>query len=159
MFIANYFDGGNKIGNIEPQHIVGQKCSETINNVSPQFEEIFNQAKVAEMESLNLIAGMGYRKALEFLIKDYLIIHKKESKEEIEKTLLGRCINQYIENPKVKELAKRTAYLGNDETHYVRTYGDKDINDLKKLLDLTVHWIIYDIETDKALSEDLVKRK
>jgi hypothetical protein len=159
MFIATYtpIRGTENffLLKVEPQRFIEEECSSTIKRISPSFERILNQARAAESESLDLIAGMGYRKALEFLIKDYLINHKDANREEIESKFLGRCINEYIENPKIKELAKRTAYLGNDETHYVRTYQDKDINDLKRLLDLTLHWIIYDIETDQALAEEI----
>jgi hypothetical protein len=31
--------------------------------------------------------------------------------------------------------------LGNDELHYVRKWENKDINDLKKLIDATLHYI------------------
>ena len=47
--------------------------SDTIKGVSSSFEEIYNQAYCAEQLSLNQICGTGYRKALEFLIKEYLI--------------------------------------------------------------------------------------
>jgi hypothetical protein len=40
--------------------------------VSPEFEAIYQQAIEAESRSLDKIAGMGFRKALEFLVKDYL---------------------------------------------------------------------------------------
>jgi hypothetical protein len=38
-------------------------------------------------------------------------------------------------------VASRAAWLGNDETHYLRTWEDKDLTDLKKLIELTVQWI------------------
>jgi hypothetical protein len=42
--------------------------------------------------------------------------------------------------------------LGNDETHYVRKWADKDLNDLKNLISLTRHWIEMD-----QLTKDFVK--
>ena len=36
------------------------------------FLTIYNQSLSAEDNNLDQIAGIGYRKALEFLIKDYL---------------------------------------------------------------------------------------
>ena len=52
------------------------KISERVSALSPDFVRISNQANEADTHSLNEITGIGYRKALEFLIKDYCI-HKK----------------------------------------------------------------------------------
>ena len=41
----------------------------SVEELSPQFAELYNQAAAAEAYSLLDIAGMGYRKSLEFLIK------------------------------------------------------------------------------------------
>jgi hypothetical protein len=48
---------------------------------------------------------------------------------------------------------KRAAWLGNDETHYVRKWEDKDLNDQKSLIEVTVHWIEMEAITNKILSE------
>lgn len=32
-------------------------------------------------------------------------------------------------------------WLGNDETHYVRRWEEKDLSDLKRLISMTVSWI------------------
>ena len=47
--------------------------STIIKDISPSFDSIYNQAFCAEQLSLDQICGVGYRKALEFLIKDYQI--------------------------------------------------------------------------------------
>ena len=59
------------------------KLPENIEKVSPVFVEIYSQATVAEAEVLNQIAGVGYRKAAEFLIKDYAISKNKDDEEKI----------------------------------------------------------------------------
>ena len=120
-----------------------------IEEISESFIKIYNEANIAEANDLNEIAGMGYRKALEFLIKDYLIHKNSEIKEEIEGKLLGRCINEYVENPKIKNMAKGATWLGNDETHYIRKWIDKDINDLKNMINLTVYWINFELATEE----------
>ena len=51
------------------------------------------------------------------------------------------------------EVAKRAVWLGNDETHYVRVWADKDVNNLKHLIDLTIRWIENEIETERVLQE------
>ena len=40
-------------------------------------------------------------------------------------------------------------WLGKDETHYVRIWNDKDIEDLKMLMQLTVYWISRELLTRK----------
>ena len=102
---------------------------------------IYNQAFAAEQQNLTEICGVGYRKALEFLIKDFAIKNTPDKKEEIEKKLLGKCIADYIDDNRIKSVAKRAVWLGNDETHYVRKWEGKNLSDMKKLIDLTQHWI------------------
>lgn len=126
--------------------------SDTIKAISVDFCEIYTQAEKAEQHGLNLVAGPGYRKALEFLMKDYACMLQPDQKGAIEKMLLGLCISTYIKSDQIKAIAKRAAWLGNDETHYIRKWADKDLNDLKKLISLTLHWI----EAEK-LSQDIIK--
>lgn len=45
------------------------------------------------------------------------------------------------------------AWLGNDETHYVRKWEDKDLKDLKKLISLTIHWIEMDALTVEVIAD------
>ena len=127
--------------------------SDHIKTLSPNFVEIFNQAYFAENHELLEICGVGYRKALEFLIKDYLIKRKPEKEGEIKKKFLGKCIKEDVENIKVKKVAKRAVWLGNDETHYVRIWQDKDIENLKDLIDLMVSWIESEEKTKKYKQE------
>lgn len=123
---------------------------ENIKKLSSNFCEIFNQAYVAEQMNLNEIAGIGYRKALEFLIKDYCIDKNKEQEEKIKKEPLSQVITNYILSDKIKNLAKASIWIGNDETHYVRKYEDKDIKDLKRFISATVAYITYELIADSA---------
>jgi hypothetical protein len=113
----------------------------TIRTISPGFVLIYTEAGAAEADDLKQIAGVGYRKALEFLIKDYCVHTRPSSEEEIKQSFLGTCINNFVDDPRVKECARRAAWLGNDETHYLRRWADKDMNDLKLLIELTIAWI------------------
>ena len=130
------FNGETSIGNL-----IGKEFSETIKSISENFIIIYNQAFSAEQQNLTEICGEGYRKSLEFLIKDYAIHNKPTEKEKIEKKLLGPCIADYVDDNRIKTVAKRAVWLGNDETHYVRKWEGKNLEDLKKLIELTVHWI------------------
>ena len=130
------FDGRTSKG-----EIVGREFSETINNISASFTVIYNQAFAAEQQNLTEICGVGYRKALEFLIKDFAIKNAPDKKEEIENKLLGKCIADYIDDNRIKSVAKRAVWLGKDETSYVRKREGKNLSHMKKLIDLTLHWI------------------
>jgi hypothetical protein len=142
------FTGETSIGSF-----IKATVSETIEGISPNFSRIYNQAYQAEQSDLTEVCGMGYRKSLEFLIKDYLIKKNTSEKSNIEKQMLGACISRYIENSRIKESAKRAAWLGNDETHYIRTWNDKTLSDLKQLIDLTRYWIEMEELADKLERE------
>ena len=125
---------------------------ECIKTLSPRFEKIYNQAKHAEELDLDEICGVGYRKALEFIIKDYCKGENPSAIVAIEKNELGKCITDYIEDEDIKNCSRRATWLGNDETHYVRKWNGKDIEDLKMLIDLTVFWISKKLTTKKYLA-------
>lgn len=128
--------------------------SNIISELSPNFCEIYNQAYIAEQTNLMQICGTGYRKSLEFLIKDYLISTLPEDQHEaIKNKFLNNCIRDNISNINIKTVASRTVWLGNDETHYTRKWEDKDINDLKSIIELTLHWIESEIRTQKLLED------
>ena len=141
-----------------PHH--NRSFSETITSISSEFVSIYNQAFTAEQMNLDSICGVGYRKALEFLIKDYAISTTKESEHEnIKKLQLMPCLNQYIKDTRVNEIAKRAIWLGNDETHYVRKWDERSLKDLKGLIDLTLYWIESEIKSNEILSEMPEKTK
>jgi len=102
---------------------------------------------------LDQIAGVGYRKALEFLVKDYCILLDPTSRDAIQNEFLGATIDRRVTESNVKQCAKRAAWLGNDETHYVRKWEDKDISDLKILIALTMNWIRSAVLTEKYLKD------
>ncbi len=126
---------------------------EEISKISPNYITIFSQSASAEGHQLDQIAGVGYRKALEYLIKDYAIHKNPDDEEKIKSSLLGNCIRNYVDDANVKACAARAAWLGNDETHYVRKWEEKDIKDLKILLKLTEAWISNNLLTEKYMGE------
>lgn len=133
--------------------LIPAQFKDSISNVSPLFCAIYNEAFSAEQMRLFEICGVGYRKSLEFLIKDYAKILYPDKKENIETASLGNVIENFVNDPKIKSVAKRAVWLGNDETHYVRKWEEKDLTDLKKLIDLTVHWIEMETLTKQLESE------
>lgn len=137
---------------VKPKETIFEEC---IRNLSPNFCNIYNQAVASETYGLDQLSGIGYRKAIEFLIKDFCTYKHPKDEEKIKSTLLGQVINTYIdETSKIRTLAKASVWLGNDETHYIKKFDDKDINDLKRFIRATVSYITYELVSDEA--EELV---
>ena len=126
---------------------------EPIAIVSPSFCEIYNEANKAEQYGLKLVAGAGYRKSLEFLIKDYLIGLTPADTEAIKKQPLAACIKERVANGNIVTTASRAAWLGNDEVHYERKWEGKDLEDLKVLIQLTLRWIEMEKLTEKVAKD------
>jgi hypothetical protein len=118
-----------------------REFSEPIQKLSPSFCDIFNESASAESRKLLNVAGPGYRKALEFLIKDYLISVEPDKADSIKPTALQNLIQNKITDVNLKTSAERATWLGNDETHYLRKWESQDIGDLKLLITLTVNWV------------------
>jgi hypothetical protein len=144
---GKYFFRYSKPGMPKPPTI-----QDTIKKMSPSFEKIYNESVAAESYGLLEICGAGYRKSLEFLVKDY-IISMGIKEETIKGLFMGKCIEEYIDDNAVKQVAKRAAWLGNDETHFCRKWVDKDLTDLKRLLHLTMNAIDNKIITKQYTEE------
>ena len=115
--------------------------NDDIRRLSPNFVDIFHQAEIAENSGLTDICGLGYRKALEFLVKDFAIHCNPDETENIKTSALSQCIDIYIDAPDIKTLASRSAWLGNDEAHYVRRHTGRDVSDLKRFILTTAYFI------------------
>ena len=146
----SYSSDNPSVATLFPKFHIPMKFEKCINDLSSSFCDIYNQALQAESENLTQISGIGYRKALEFLIKDFCIYKFPDKEEKIKSSFLSTVINDYIDSLKIQNLAKACAWLGNDETHYVRKYEDKDINDLKRFIKATVAFITYELTSDEA---------
>lgn len=162
IYIASYSTpfahSGYSLVSVSPVCQEKKEFPEEIFELSPRFTIIYNQALNAENFQLDEICGPGYRKSLEFLIKDYAIKLYPDQEEAIKKKFLKNCIVDYINHPKISFLAEKAAWLGNDETHYVRKWADKDVNDLKILINLTVNYIEMELMTE-LLEKEMAKGK
>lgn len=105
------------------------------------FVNIYNQSYKAEQAKLNDVAGSGYRKALEYFIKDFCIEILQIDKSQIENKFLGNVIKEHITDQRIIDMAEKAAWLGNDQTHYDVKWADKDINDLKRILDVIIYFV------------------
>jgi len=127
-------------------------CDE-IRHLSPMFVTIYNQVMQARALKLDQLTGVGLRKALEFLVKDFAKYLAPEKAEEIEKAFLSECIRTYIDDHKTKACADRAAWLGNDEAHYIRKWERQDIDDLLLLIRLVANGVENHLLTEKYIGE------
>ncbi len=132
-----------------PEYFKPIEFPNEINMTSPKFRRIYNQAYIAESMGLDEVCGGGYRKSLEYLVKDYLSVKYPERAEEIKKYKTLAPVLALIDDTNIKKCTERAAWLGNDEVHYYRTWTDKDISNLKELIKLTTHWIEAELLTQK----------
>ena len=138
---------------LPPKPISKRDFAPELREISPTFVEIYNQAYATGQLGLEQICGVGYRKALEFLVKDFACLENPGATEHIKNMFLGNCIRDYISDARIQGCAKRAVWLGNDETHYVRRWTGKDISDLKILIDLVIFWISSVLLTRKYTAE------
>ncbi|MEF2608439.1 MAG: hypothetical protein U0M88_02225 [Faecalicoccus sp.] len=137
------------IDKVSPYPTLKFPFDKSISTVSPRFEKIYTQTIQAKAEGKDELVGIGYRKSIEFLLKDYLISNNSDELDSISKMHLADCINK-LENQKVKDLAKASIWLGNDETHYVRKHSDLGISELEKFLNTLVSYLTFEITASDA---------
>lgn len=114
--------------------------SATMKRISSDFARAYDQAVAAQAAGLEELAGAGYRRALEYLVKDYLIYKAPQHEDKYLKTALGNCIKDHINDAAIRELAGRAVSIGNDYVHY-RQFNRRDVRQLKSLIDLVHRWI------------------
>jgi hypothetical protein len=96
--------------------------SSVIHTISPSFETIYNEALIAQKHGLLNICGGGYRKALEFLVYDYVIYKNPTESEAIKKMgQLANVVETYIDDKNLKTHLMAAAWLGNDTIHYEKS--------------------------------------
>ena len=128
---------------IYPFEMKSVDFEEDISNLSPSFVEVYKQAERAEHDGLNLICGMAYRRALEFLVRDYCVDKFSEK------------IRNYItDDSDIKTLAEKATWLGNDQTHVINKHPDRDVSDIKQFIQMIVakikiKMVVADAETIK----------
>ena len=120
---------------------IGPHWPESILKLNSKFITTYMQALQAEYLGLDEISGMGFRKAIEYLVKDYLIQRNNTLQGTIEDNLLAKVIADNFIEPQeadLKELLQRATWLGNDMTHYLKYHENFDIEDLKELIKLVM---------------------
>lgn len=145
---------------VYPTTVSNFQIDEDIRQISPDFYEIYNQCLIAKNDGLNQIYGMGFRKALERLVKDYSIYNHPEDVEWIrtnKETTLHKCIEKYFRNSDAKTALMACKWLGNNETHYENYNTDEDLQLFEDLIEDTLYYIHREIRHKRA--EDINNTK
>lgn len=116
------------------------EVSDALAKISPSFAKVYDEAVAAQAAGLEELSGAGYRRALEFLVKDYLISKEPAKEEHFRKTPLAVCIRDHIDLPEIQDLAKEAVVIGNDFVHYTQ-YSKREVKELRGLINLVWRWI------------------
>lgn len=114
---------------------------EEIEKVSPRFVEMYSQALRAEYTGDYNLAAIGFRAAIEILIKDYAIICLGQPRDDVVNMSLYNAISAYLGENDLIKTADVVRILGNDHTHYERKYPEHDFTLLKNYAELAVSLI------------------
>lgn len=128
---------------------------DVIKSISPRFITVYSQSLQSEKKNLNELSGMGYRKSLEILVKDYAIYKFPNDAESIMKNSLQHALSK-IDTHEIKVLGQVATKIGNDETHYYRKH-DWKVSELKNYIESIIFFISSDLNFDQAslrLSQD-----
>lgn len=127
----------------------------SVKTLSSSFVDAYSQASTAEKIGLIQIAGMGYRKSLEYLVTDFLLANNLVSENDAQSLMLSKLIKKIPEED-IRDLALASAWIGNDETHYYRQNPEYGIKDIKEWIQAMVSYIEMKASVNRA--HDLVKK-
>ncbi|MFS4464713.1 hypothetical protein ACMFKE_04840 [Staphylococcus haemolyticus] len=131
----------NTIYNSTPVYISykssNEKFSQDLTECSPEFIKIFSQLNIAEKHNLNDLLKLGYRKAIEQLVWDYLIKFENKSENSLQKKTFPERI-KLLNFPQTQWLSDLIAWIGNDGAHPYQRHENLTIEDMKRLSDIII---------------------
>ena len=138
FFFACEYAGSDpaKAVSVYPAETVVPYRNDNLASISERFIDMYNQALTSEHNQNYELAAIGYRFALEILVKDYAIQELNEPEETVSKKSLCDAIAKYLSQPDLVATADVVRILGNDYTHYKRKYPEHDFLLLKKYMEI-----------------------
>ena len=135
-------------------HNINKVFSKVINNISPMFVYMFNDAYKAFECGCREIVYTGYRRAFKFLIKDYAIYLNPSLKDTIKRMKLLDCINEYI--PNNKDIFNNALLIGSDYSILIKKHNEEvELPIIENAILDTVHIIEKQIETKTHIDNSL----
>lgn len=121
--------------------------------LSPKFIVMYHQALRAEQMGDIELAAIGFRQALECLVKDYAITELGKPQKEVIDKKLYEAIGDYL-NSTLASAADVVRILGNDYAHYERKYPQHDFELLKSYMEIFIKLV----ETNVMIAHPPVSR-
>lgn len=119
-----------------PNAIYKNEFPKGVEDFSPSFIEIYQQSMTAKLANLTEIVGLGLRKALEYLISDYIT---NVLKLPLANTLENRIKQIDITNVNVNATLAR--WIGNDNTHTQKKHPEFTIDDMIQSIQIVVYYL------------------
>ncbi|MDW4038689.1 DUF4145 domain-containing protein [Staphylococcus saprophyticus] len=118
------------------------ELTEALKECSPSFVDIKIQLDIAEKHNLDALLKLGYRKAVEQLVWDYLIKYENKNEKSLQGKSFANRINllNFIDSDWLSDLI---AWIGNDGAHPYQRHESLTIEDMKELSSI----LIINIET------------
>ena len=104
---------------------------------SEEFAHIHKQLKMAEKQNLSELLKLGYRKATEQLVWDYLIKFKGKTESELQKISFPNRI-KLLNLPESDWLSDLISWVGNDGAHPYQRHEALTNNDMKTLSNILI---------------------
>lgn len=137
LFVCEYDSGKENYDPIVYPNIAFTPYSnEILEKISSRFIDMYNQALQSEFHKNLELAAIGYRSALEILVKDYAIKELGQNPEEVSSKKLCPAIGTYLNQEDLVKTADVIRILGNDYTHYKRKYPQHDFELLKGYMEI-----------------------
>ena len=128
--------------------------NKNLHSISPRFIDMYNQALRSESKGDIELAAIGFRSALEILVKDYAVNELKINVEEVSRKSLFDAIGEYLKQKELLKTADVVRIFGNDYTHYQEKYPNKDFEILKSYMQIFLHLV----ETQYMINHPPVSR-
>lgn len=110
---------------------------DVLSTCSPQFVALYRQAILAEYHGCLDVAAIGYRAALETLVKDYAVSELGEDASAVNNLTLYKAIGLYLQDGALAA-ADVVRILGNDYAHLSRQYQDIGFETIKQYMDVLI---------------------
>ena len=153
VFINEYssYDGENySLEATYPLNPLPTSFDKRIEEISPYFIKVYNQAIIAEAHHLNEITGLAFRKAFEILVKDYAIfLNPTIENTEILQMPLSNVITKFFLYIMFQPVFQKITCLGNDHSHTFNKHENYDVQDLKRFIRSCVSMIIAQLDIDE----------
>lgn len=135
---------------IYPRSIDYLNLSDIIYQISSRFVDIYNQAMITNNMKLNLVSGPAFRKAFEYLVKDYAIYKNPKSANKIKSYKVIKVINEFLNFEPLNLLLEASNIIGNDETHYEKRYDELSVEELIQFINSIIKYIDYEHSISQA---------